>query len=113
MGNYKPNAPFNVPVMLLKPTVEYIKGVQKKTYPHKGDLIFCSVRTFGGTEKVVNDVLVVENTATVETRYRPDIKADCRLMINGVVYEILGEPENIDMRGFYMVIKVRAVKGGA
>lgn len=113
MTTYKPNAPYNVPVTLLVPTSKTVKGVLKKVYPDTGDVIYCSVRTFGGTEKVVNDVVVVENTATVETWYRPDIKADCRFLIDGVLYEILGTPENINMRNQYMIVKVRAIKGGA
>lgn len=113
MKNYKPNTPFNVAVKLLIPTTQIIKGVRKKVYPDDGDVIYCSVRTFGGTERVVNDVLVLENTATLETYYRPDIKPDCRLLINDVPFEIMGEPENINMRNQYMIIKAKAVKGGA
>lgn len=113
MADFKPNAPYSVPVVLLIPTTTTIKGVLKKTYPETGETIYCSVRTFGGTERVVNDTLVLEDTATVETWYRPDIKADCRLLINDQPYEILGTPENINMRNQYMIVKARAIKGGA
>ena len=52
------------------------------------------------------------NTATVETWYRPDIKADCRLRLtDGAVYEILGAPENIEMRNQFCKFKVRAIEG--
>ena len=112
MADFKQHGPYTVPVKLLIPTTQTIKGVRKKVYPDDGDIIYCSVRTFGGTERVVNDVLVLENTATLETFYRPDIKADCRLLINGVAFEIMGEPENINMRNQYLIIKAKAVKGG-
>ena len=56
---------------------------------------------------------MVENTGVVQTWYRPDIKADCRLVIDGLDYEILGTPENINMSNQYLQMKVRAVKGGA
>ena len=113
MAEFKPHTPYNVPVTLLVPTVQTVKGVRKKIYEDNGATIFCSVRTFGGTERVTNDVLVLENTATVETCYRPDIKADCRLLINGQPFEIMGEPENVNMRNQYLIVKVKAVKGGA
>lgn len=113
MATYKPNTPYNVPVTLLTPTTKTVKGVLKKVYPETGETVFCSARTFGGTEKLVNGVIVVDNTATVETWYRPDIKADCRFLIDGIPYEILGTPENINMRNQYMNVKVRAIKGGA
>lgn len=113
MADFKIHGPYTTPVILLKPTMTVVKGVRKKVYPQTGDRIYCSVRTFGGTERVVNDVLVLENTATLETWYMPEITADCRFIINGVMYEAIGEPENINMRNQYLIVKVRAVKGGA
>lgn len=112
--DYKPYVPFNVPMYLLIPETVTAKGSTKKIYPENGILIYCSFRTFGGTEKVVNGVLTVENTAVIETWYRPDIKSDCRLRdLNGVDYEILGTPENLNVRNQFMKIKIRAVQGGA
>ena len=112
MKNFKPNLPFNVPAELLICTEERVKGVLTKTYT-KADDIFISFKTFGGTESTSNGVSVVENTAVVQTWYRADINANCRLVICGLVYEILGTPENINMANQYLQFKVRAVKGGA
>jgi hypothetical protein len=96
------------------PTIVTAKGSSKKTYPADGELIYCNFRTFGGTEIKSNDVLSVENTAVIETWYRPDIQADCRLKsIEGTLYEILGTPENIYQQCQYLKFKVRAIKGGA
>ena len=112
--DYKPYVPFNVPMYLLIPETVTAKGSTKKIYPENGTLIYCSFRTFGGTEKVVNSVLTVENTAVIETWYRPDIKSDCILRdLNGINYEILGTPENLNVRNQFMRIKIRAVQGGA
>lgn len=113
MAGYKPSGPFNVPMQLLIPITTTSKGVLKKEYPTNGILIFGTFRTFGGSERIVNDVTVVEDTATIETWYRPDITADCRIMVNGVPYEIEGTPENINMRNQFLLIRVRAYKGGA
>lgn len=113
MTDYKPNTPFTIPFFLLIPTKKNIKGVSTKEFVKNDDVFYCSFRTFGGTEKVVNDVISVEDTATVETWYNPIIKADCKIEVNEQCYEILGTPENINMRNQYMKFKVRAIKGGA
>jgi hypothetical protein len=51
----------------------------------------------------------------VETWFRPDIQSNCRIGVpqTGAVYEILGEPENINMQNQYLKFKVQRVKGGA
>lgn len=113
MSSYKPSAPFNACMVLLVPTIITAKGSSKKSYAEK-DNIFCSFRSFGGTESVSDGVLSVVDTATVETWYRPDITADCRLRdTDGIEYEILGTPENISKRNQYLKFKIRAIKGGA
>lgn len=114
MANYRPNEPFTVPMFLFTPIYKTTKGSTKKVYPEVGELFYCSFRTFGGTEKIVNDVLTIEDTAVIETWYRPDIKSNCIIEnSDGLKYEILGTPENINMRNQILRFKVRAVKGGA
>lgn len=113
MAAYKPSGPFVVPMFLLIPTTSRVKGVLKKVYPETGVLIYGTFRTFGGTEKIVNDTMIVEDTAVIETWYRPDITSDCRILVGGVPYEILATPENVSMRNQFVLIKVRAIKGGA
>jgi SPP1 family predicted phage head-tail adaptor len=114
MAEYRPKAPFNVPMFLFVPIPTSAKGSAKKLYPDEGEPIFCTFRTFGGTERVSNDVLVVEDTAVIETWYRPDIKSDCRLKdADGTVYDILGTPENINRRNQFLRFKIKAIRGGA
>lgn len=109
---YKP-LPFNVPVTLQIPQTITVKGSMKKTYTD-AETVYCSFRTFGGTETIVNGALSVENTAVIETWYNPNIKADCRIKtIDGGVYEILGTPENIEMRYKWLRFKIREIRGGA
>lgn len=116
--SYRPKVPFNVPMKLLIPQYEKISGVVQKKYPKSSDvsddlLFFGSFRTFGGTETKVNDVLVIENTAVVETWFRPDIKADCGIVIllNNEIYEVVGAPENIEMRNQFLKFKIKKVGG--
>lgn len=116
-ADYRPALPFTVPLRLLKPTYTQKHGVNVKTFPDvsAGVLIFGTFKTYGGTETTSNGVLSVEDTANIETWYRPDIKSDCIIAIadSGAKYEIVGEPENINMRNQFLKFKVRRVKGGA
>jgi hypothetical protein len=116
MGDYRPSLPFTVPAYIFIPTKEIVKGVTVKSYPAEGVLIYCSFKTYGGTEQNKDGVYSVIDTANVETWFRPDIKADCRFKLAEYpdkVYEIMGEPENINMRNQFMKFKVKAVAGGA
>lgn len=115
MADFRPSFPYSTALKLLKPEYKTVKGVRKKVYPEDGEVIWCSFKTYGGTERDVNGVYAIEDTASVETWYRPDITSDSRVMENstGAVYEILNEPENVNMRNQFCKFKARRVKGGA
>lgn len=116
---FKPSTPYTTAIELLIPTYTSSFGTPVKTYPAQGERINCSFKTYQGTsrgtEAVRNDVFVVLDTATVETWYRPDIKSDCRIKVlaTGKQYEIINEPENIDMRNQFLKFMVRGVDGRA
>lgn len=116
MGSFRPALPYTSPLVLLAPECRIVKGVPVKEYPElEGGIRFNgSFRTYGGTETEQNGVYSILDTASIETWYRPDIKADCRVALaqTGAVYEIIGEPENVNMRNQYMKFKVQRVKGG-
>lgn len=121
MGNYRPQIENPIPLILLIPTSTKVTGVAKKTYPTieeavetKENLFFGSFKTYGGTESNVNGVYSIIDTASVETWYRPDIKANCRIALEtGEIYDILNEPEDINKRHQFLKFKVKRVKGGA
>ena len=114
MARYKSTTPFTVPMRLLVPEkTERVYGVAVKTMPEDPPLFYGSFRTFGGTENVRDGVDSVVNTATIDTWYRPDITADCRIELaeTGEIYEIVADPEDIDRRHQFMQIKVRRAGG--
>lgn len=117
MARFKFSAPLTVAMVLLVPTYAKALGVDGKTFPAIKDGIPFNgnFRTFGGTEREVNGVYSVVDTAIIETWYSPAIKSDCRVVIrdSGAVYEIINEPENIELRNQYMKFRVQRVKGGA
>lgn len=102
------------PMQMLLPVTDNILGVVTKTWK-EGDIISVNFKTYGGTERVINGLLAVEDTASIVCWYRPDIQSDIRLkrMSDGAVFEVMGDPEDIEQRHMILKFKVRRLKGGA
>ena len=117
MATYRPALPFSTPMVLLIPTYTKSGGVHTKVIPaiENGITIFGTFKTYGGTERIVDGVYSIVDTAEVETWYRPDITSDCIIALanTGAMYEIMNEPENIYQRNQFLKFKVRRYKGGA
>ena len=103
------------PFELLKASTAIVLGVPKKSFTGDGLTRLCNFSTYGGTEREVNGLLVVDDTATVITWYDPEIKSGDRIKLleSGAVYDIIGQPENIELRNQEMSFKVSRIKGGA
>lgn len=114
-------AQMTTPLRLQQPVKATSYGVNKKTYKNINGVIMANFKTFGGTEKNDNGIITVEDTAQIVCWYRPDITSGCRVVLldgnedsdDAKCYEILGEPENIELRNMFLKFKVRRVKGGA
>lgn len=90
-------------------------GVTVRTYDTKGRLFWGSFATYGGTETQVNGLISIQDTATVETYFDPAFAASARVALANdpaKLYEVVGEPENIEQRNRYTKFKVTRVKGG-
>lgn len=98
-------------------------GIRKKVFEIDTDgngkprVRFCNFSTYGGSEYENNGVVVVDDTANVITWFDPAIKAGGAISLcqngDGVLYEIQGEPENVEMRNQELSFKVKRYKGGA
>jgi hypothetical protein len=99
-------------VQLLVPTYEKYNGVSKKTFPETGKTIFVNFKSRGGTDVESNGVLSVLDTAEVVTWFDPDIKSDCAIKLeSGAIYQITGEPEDVELQHQFMMLKVERYKG--
>lgn len=117
---YRPEMHFNVAMKILVPTWENVQGVNQKVYPNPEDvnddfIFFGNFKTYGGTESVSNGVLSIVDTANIDTWYRPDITADCRIYVLSTkrTYDVISEPENVEMRNELLKFKVKRVGGKA
>ncbi len=109
---YQPQVPFTVPAMHLKRTTKKVNGVNQETFT-EGGMFFCSAKSYGGTEKTVNGVYVIEDTWTIDTWYNPAFKKGdrVRFLDDMTEFEVLASPENINRRGQYMRFKVSRIGG--
>jgi head-tail adaptor len=114
---YRPSeaAQMTTAMRLQLPTINTEYGVSTKVWRDSSLVIQCNFKSYGGTERINNDMLTVEDTAQIVCWFHPDIKSECRLvrLSDNAVFEILGEPENIEMRNQFLKFKIRRVKGGA
>lgn len=117
---FRPSAVFSQAMVLLIPEYKKIHGTQTKVYPEISEagedkLFFGNFKTYGGSDRTVNGIFVIEDTAIIETWYRPDITPECAIALpdTGEIFEITGVPEDIERRHQYLRIRVQAYKGGA
>lgn len=110
---YKVNVDQFATHALLQPCIkESVVGGTKKTYSEEKSDIVCNFKGKGGTEIVHNGVLTIIDTAEVTMRYQPDLKTGDRLILDdGSIYEVIGAPENIELRNQFLKLKVQRVGG--
>ncbi|MCI9366310.1 MAG: head-tail adaptor protein [Clostridia bacterium] len=128
MSDYRVEIKNPIPLVLLIPkSISKVKGVNRYVYPtieealaikdennNSINLFFGSFKTYGGTEKTVNGIYSIEDTANIETWYRPDIASNCKISraSDNAIFDIINEPEDINQRHQFLKFKVRRVKGG-
>lgn len=101
---------YSTPCRVLTPTTAKVNGVTTKTYT-EGNVFFASVKAYGGTETTLNNVFVIQDTLSIETYYRTDIKGDCQLELldDNSKWEILVTPEMIDREKKIITFKVKRI----
>ena len=114
---YRPQkaAQMTTPARLLLPKSENVHGVIKKTYTEAAYITMCNFSAYSSAETESDGLGVVAENVTVTAFYDPAISAGCRLkkLDDGAVFEIVGTPENVEMRNMFCVFKVQRVRGGA
>ena len=65
---------FATPVLLLAPAYSNYNGVTRTKYPETGPVLWVNWKSYGGTEREVNGLTVIEDTATITAWYDPSVK---------------------------------------
>lgn len=67
----------------------------------------------GTAETNANGLTLINEKTTFTTWFKADFAAADILTINGIDFEIKGEPENVEMRSRYCVLTLERIGGGA
>ena len=103
---------FVTPAVHKKPTTQLINGHDQKTYTTVGT-IKGKFKQKTTSELNANGLVIVEDKVTYTTWWSNNLEAQDILTINNIDYEIVGQPENVEMRSRYAVLNLRLIKGGA
>lgn len=115
---YRPTqiSEMTTPLILQTPTASAaVLGVRAKTtYTDSPNIVYCNFKTYGGTDQQVDGIVEARETAEIYCWYRPDINSNCRFKrtTDNAVFEILGEPEDIEQRHQFLFIRLERIKGG-
>lgn len=112
--SYKQQKNYRTPIKLLKGVYDDGNGIVTKTYEETDVIMNCSAISYNGTEKLVNDLIVIEDTCMIETYYRPDItsKDAIKFLDDNSIYEIISPPQDINREHKILLFKVRRYTGG-
>ena len=103
---------FITPAVHKKATSQIVNGRTVKAYTDAGT-IRGKFKQKGTAETNANGLTVINEKTTFITWYKADVKAADTLTIGWVDFEIVGNPENVEMRSRYMVLTLERLGGGA
>lgn len=103
------------PARVLKCETVNKKGMVSKVYTPEDTGRFIAFSNFQGTEKIIDGVLVVENTAVICSPYIKGLQVSDRIRLedSGSEWDIITPPENWNMQNLFLIFKVRRVESGA
>lgn len=103
---------FVTPAVHKKPTSKTVNGRTQKKQVVVGN-VRGKFKQKGTAETTANGLTVVNEKTTFITWYKADYEAKDILTIYGNDYEVKGKPENVEMRGRYVILTLELVGGGA
>ena len=111
---YQPKQPFITPLQLFQATKTKINGATVKRYS-ESQLIYGTVRSFGGSESVRDGVYISEDTAVIDSWFTPNISAGDKVVMldDNSEWEVIGTPEDIERKHRFIQFKVRRLRGNA
>ena len=83
-----------------------------KTYTEAGT-VRGKFKQKGTAETNANGLTVINEKTTFITWFKADFAAADILTIGGVDFEIVGHPENVEMRNRYSILTLERIGGGA
>ena len=103
---------FITPAVHKKATNKTVNNRTQKVYTEVGT-VRGKFKQKGTAETNANGLTVINEKTTFITWFKADFAAADILTINGVDFEIIGTPENVEMRSRYSVLTLERISGGA
>ena len=103
---------FITPAVHKKATSATVENRTVKTYTEVGT-VRGKFKQKGTAETTANGLTVINEKTTFTTWFKADFAAADILTIGGVDFEIVGHPENVEMRSRYSVLTLERISGGA
>lgn len=103
---------FITPAVHKKATSVTVDNRTTKAYAEVGT-VRGKFKQKGTAETTANGLTVINEKTTFTTWFKADFAAADILTINGVDFEIIGTPENVEMRSRYAVLTLERISGGA
>lgn len=113
---YKPAriSEFITPAVHKKPQVVENNGRTQKTFVEASKPQIRGKFKLKGTSEInANGLIVVNDKTSFITWWKNDFASGDVLNIGGSDYQIIGTPENVEMRGRYAVLNLEKIEGGA
>ena len=113
MSSFKPDLPFRTPFKILKRSLEKVNGANQEKFDEQLDVLYCTAKSYGGTERVVNGVSTIIDTLTFQTYYTPNISKGDKILLldDNSEYEVLATPENVNRACRWLVFKGEKIGG--
>lgn len=103
---------FITPAVHKKATSQLVDGRTVKGFTEVGT-VRGKFKQKGTAETNANGLTVINEKTTFITWFKADFAAADIITIGGVDFEIVGNPENVEMRNRYAVLTLERVSGGA
>ena len=103
---------FVTPAIQKRTIVEIVNGRTQKVVQAVANLRG-KFKIKGTSDIDANGLLVVHDRTSFITWWKSDFKAGDILEINGEDWQIIGNPEDVEMRGRYAILTLERIGGGA
>ena len=103
---------FITPAVHKKAVTKTVNGRAVKDFTEVGT-VRGKFKQKGTAETNANGLTLINEKTTFITWFKADFAAADILTINGIDFEIKGEPENVEMRSRYAVLTLERISGGA
>lgn len=106
---YKVQDRLTTPIALFKQEKISVNGRVESLYSKvSNEVVWCSWKSYGGTESVIDGLSVFKDTATIECRYNPSICQNDIIenLITHNKYKIITVPDDINQMHQFLRFKV-------